>query len=527
MKLLVVLPFCRSDLQLAENLLDWIEELGRCEENDALLVRDCKLTDMECSKLYSVARRCFKSVKSVATPFELSTEKWPIGPNWMFETALRHLTQTAGVIAPWLWLEPDCVPMRSTWLGEIERIYTRNKALFMGQVVVPDKQGLPERMLSGVAVYPGDKNVLDKLLKITVQNKTRRAWDVAMTDLVLPMTSHTKLIWNFIGEKGLPPTFVKRKTSGQPRNAMTLEDVPRATGLFHRCKDGTLISLLRKDTEATIPQLCMAFKLQVAIEHGEKASYATTLVTREPLRLFHAVEMHSQRDKGAQRRTEAALRSWERLYKAGKLKPAHVWECDYPRDAREVGDERALPYVKDVLIPAMTCARDKDDVILWTNNDTILHPLVLDAIEEKLQHVSACGSFRVNFNKVEKSLYETEPNVLAQRGVHDLGRDLFAFKKRWLLRWWNEIPDFFLGEVEFDLVLAVMIRRDAGVFTTKLNWEQLIPACEIDKGYVLHEIHDRSWTSDKHKNSAAKMWNRDRAIEFYAKNGMPSLISNF
>jgi hypothetical protein len=338
------------------------------------------------------------------------------------------------------------------------------------------------------------------------------------------MTKHSGLFWNFIGEKDLPPTFVRKKMANHPVNALALDDIPPSAGLFHRCKDGSLTGLLRGDSEATILQLLMAFKLEVGIEKRERADVT---VEHAPMQFFHAVEMHNQKDKEYQRRTLQAYRSWEKLYETGRLRPAHMWEFDYPRDAQAIGDKRALPHFKDLLIPAMTLARDREDVIIWTNNDTILHPKVLNALEDKLLKVDACGSFRMNFDRIEKSLFETEPNMLAQRGLIDLGRDLFAFKKKWLVKRWFEIPDFFTGELEFDLVISTLIRRDAGVYTTKLNWDQLLPVCEIDRGYVLHERHERTWVSEEMKNSAAKMWNRDLAVKFYASRGFPSLISNF
>ena len=523
MKLLVVLPFSRSDFSLAENLMNWLEELGRYEDNELLLVRDIKLTELECSRLYATARRVFKYVSSITTPFTLPDERWPVGPNWMFETTLRHIVSLKNPHVPWLWLEPDAVPMRESWLRDLESTYDRAKQPFMGQVVVPGMEGLPERMLSGVAIYPSDPRILTSLLRIVVQNKARRAWDVASADLVVPMTHHTRLIYNFHGEKDRPPTFVAKRSHGHPVNALELKDIPITTALFHRCKDGSLTGLLRGDGDATIQQLWMAFGLKTAIASPGKP----VIESNEPLRFFHSVEMHDDRDPEATRRVTQAYRSWERLYKTGRLKSAHVWESDFPRNAQAIGDKRSLPYLKDLLIPAMTKARHDEDVIIWTNNDSILHPKILDALEEKLSRIDACGSFRVNFNKIERGLFDTEPAALAQRGILDLGRDLFAFKKKWLKRRWNEIPDFLVGELEFDLVMATLIRRDAGVYTTKLNWDQLVSVCEIERGYLLHEIHERAWVSDEQRHSAAKMWNRDLAVKFYASKGFASLISNF
>jgi hypothetical protein len=481
MKLLVVIPFSRSDFSLAENLMNWLEELGRYEDNELLLVRDIKLTELECSRLYATARRVFKHVSSITTPFTLPDERWPVGPNWMFETTLRHIVSLKNPHVPWLWLEPDAVPMRESWLRDLESTYDRAKQPFMGQVVVPGMEGLPERMLS-------------------------------------PGSSTTSTV-----RKIAPPTFVAKRSHGHPVNALELKDIPITTALFHRCKDGSLTGLLRGDGDATIQQLWMAFGLKTAIASPGKP----VIESNEPLRFFHSVEMHDDRDPEATRRVTQAYRSWERLYKTGRLKSAHVWESDFPRNAQAIGDKRSLPYLKDLLIPAMTKARHDEDVIIWTNNDSILHPKILDALEEKLSRIDACGSFRVNFNKIERGLFDTEPAALAQRGVLDLGRDLFAFKKKWLKRRWNEIPDFLVGELEFDLVMATLIRRDAGVYTTKLNWDQLVSVCEIERGYLLHEIHERAWVSDEQRHSAAKMWNRDLAVKFYASKGFASLISNF
>jgi hypothetical protein len=523
MKLLVVIPFSRSDFTLAENLLEWMEELGRYEDNEALLVRDGKLTELECTKLYATARRVFKAVHSISPPFSLPDERWPIGPNWMFETTLRHFIGLKNPNVPWLWVEPDCVPMRQSWLRDIETTYARAKQPFMGQVVVPGMQGLPERMLSGVAVYPSDAMYLNNLLRVVVQTKTRTAWDVASASVVVPYTHHTRLIYNFHGEKDRPPTFVAKRTHGHPINAMEPKDIPITTSLFHRCKDGSLTGLLRGDGDATIQQLWMAYKLKTTIQSIGKQ----TIEVREPLRFFHSVEMHEDKDDEATRRVTQAYRSWERIYKTGQMKPAHVWEHDYPRDARSIGDKRCLPFLKDLLIPAMTKARHDDDVIVWTNNDSVLHPKIIEALDAKLQSVDACGSFRVNFDRIERAIFDTDPGILVQRGTLDLGRDLFAFKKKWLKKRWTEIPDFLIGELEFDLVIATLIRRDAGVYTTKLNWDQLVNVCEIERGYLLHAMHERAWVSDAQRNSAAKMWNRDLAVKFYASKGFASLISNF
>lgn len=242
MKLLVVIGYCDKDLEQMHRLLDWLEDLGRMEENPCLLVRACQVKEEEATKIREKAERIFRSAKEVSTQFQLKDERWPIGPNWMFETALRALIREAVEPKPWIWLEPDCVPMRSTWLNEIETTFDRVRKPFMGQIIEPEKKDLPQKMLSGVAVYPSSQETLNKLLRVVVQNKGRKAWDVAMSDLVVPFAHNCGLFWNFWGQQGMPPTFTQRKE----KNTLTLDHIPRVVSLFHRCKDGSLIDILRK-----------------------------------------------------------------------------------------------------------------------------------------------------------------------------------------------------------------------------------------------------------------------------------------
>lgn len=527
MSLLVTMPVSTVDVRLAMELLDWIERLGRCPENPGLLVLDCKLSKEQFKGVADKAASIFKSLEVTTTAFALPSEKWPIGPNWMFETALRYLESTHST-RPFLWLEPDCVPMREGWLKDLDDAYKSTRKPFMGQLVLPGLPGLPKEMLSGVAIYPGDAP--KRLLKAVVQTKTKGAFDVTTAPLVVPNAQHTRLIWNFYGEKDLPPTFVKLIEPGHPKNALPLSAIPPMTVLFHRSKDGSLINLLRGDSDATIPQILMAWKMSREIVTKPVVRQVTKLPT-----FYHVVERHAQRTADDERRVLTAVNSWLALYKTGRVVPCHLWENDYPRTALTIGDKRNLPYFKDVIAEGMTRCKNPNDFVLWTNDDTVLHPGVVDEMMAKLKSVPCVGSFRVNFDKVDLDDIAANPDTLRLRGEKDsngtlrtdLGRDLFAWRKSWLTEHWHEIPDFLLGELEFDVVMAVMVRREAGIFTDKRNVLTIQPSCELEKGFVLHQKHERQWTSAAAKDSPAKLHNKKLAICWYAEQGFPSLISNF
>jgi hypothetical protein len=539
--LLVVLPFTGGDLRLAAELLDWIDHLGGARENAALLIADCKLAPAQVDPIRAKSATVFKRVELIATPRPLPNEKWPAGPNWMFETCLRWSEQTRNKAA-FLWLEPDCVPMREGWLRDIENAYfgVSKRKPFMGQVILPGLPKLPHEMLSGVAVYPADAH--KTMLKKVAEERMKRAFDVSTAELVVGQTIHSRLIWNFHGEENMPPTFVKVIEKGHPKNALPLSAIPKPTVLFHRCKDSSLMNLLRGDSDATIPQILMAWKMQREIGKagavneaiGHVPAVAGAGKSASDYRFFHVCERHQQRNVADDIRVATAVRSWIGLYKTGRVIPRHLWEHDYPRSASQLGDKRDLPYFKDVITEGLTGARD-NDVILWTNDDTVLHPRVITALEEKLARVPCVSSFRVNFNKISDEDLKEPPHTLWQRGEKnadgtlrlDLGRDLFAWRKSWLVEHWLEIPDFLLGELEFDVAMAVMIRKEAGIFTDKRNVLQIMPSCELERGFVIHKLHERQWTSKEAKDSAAKIHNKRAAIQWYAENSFPSLISTF
>lgn len=549
--LLLILPYCHKDSDRAISLLRWINELGGCKENDILLVRDVKAEAKAAAEIERISKHTFKAVRTIIKTISLTDESWPVGPNAMFELAIKHVAESP---RPFLWIEPDVVPLRASWLKEIQLSYDRFKKPCMGQIVRTDgARGVPPEMMSGVAVYPG---TIARVLLPFLAGSKRVAWDVAAAKALLPISKHTSLIHNIWGTRDHIPRFVPDDMTPVGNYVFNRNIIPAAAALFHRCKDTSLIDILRAERkssdggkrvsphvangaiaplsslsnhqEATIPQICMMVKARAGLSHATTAPIKVELLADSSSpRIIHCCERHPQKTAKDEERILTAYRSWERLYKAGKMEPCHVWDMFFPRHAGQIGDPRALPYLKDILIEGMTKARSLDDIILLTNDDTVLHPRTCDAVLSLLPTVPACGSFRINFDKIADSHFEAKPEALAARGKHDLGRDLFAFRKSWLRKRWLEIPDFLLGELEWDLVLATMVRRDAGVTTTQKNRNVLEPKCEIEKGLVLHETHQRAWVSDSHRESPAKIHNRTKAVNWYASASMPSLISSF
>lgn len=488
MKLLVVIPFCRADQAIALNLLSWIEELGRLPENPCLIVADAKLSKEEIQPVVKAALKIFQSVEFVATPFFLPDERWPIGANWMFETAIRHIGSTSK--RAFLWMEPDCVPVRETWLSEVEGDYDKAKRPFMGQIILPGEASLPEQVLSGCAVYPG---VMPREILARLIGNRQVAWDVSCASIIAPQTHHSPLFWTFHNHDS-PPTFVVERAPDGPRNAIPLDKIPKRAAIVHAGKDGTLIGLLRE-------------------RRGQNVSHIESPGQRT---IWHVVQRFHQRDADAQRRVRYAFESWVNIY-GQDFRPLHLWE--FSRTSEVIGDERKLPYLRDVLKLGMRRAKSNDALML-TNDDTVLHPEILGRVKETLEKIPAFCSFRVNYPKGKPPNFMMPISRLATLD-DDIGRDVFVFEKWWLLSHMCDIPDFLLGELEWDLMLALLIRKSYGLKASGKTIGRVEPACELPKGYVWHERHERAWIksgfnnpSKQHNWKLSAAWCENNGIEY-------------
>lgn len=234
-------------------------------------------------------------------------------------------------------------------------------------------------------------------------------------------------------------------------------------------------------------------------------------------RIFHAVERHDERDHGEQERKSRAQRSWDGLYEQGVI-PVHLWR--YPRTAKAIGDKRDLPYLKDVLGAAMAKASPQD-IILWTNDDSWLHPRLPDVVRLFASLYGAVTSQRCDSRlpMPEAGQCLTPEQYARLRGRH-MGRDLFAFTKYWLKEHWNQIGDYILGASDFDLAMATLIRHTHGIETTRPNLEECIHPAELPRGYVCHEVHAAAWCqkgnedeapSQKHNRALFRKWARKHA----------------
>lgn len=149
--ILIVIPCHAGDCLRAEKLLDQIIALNRKKQSGhGLLVFAPDVPQENRDKLRITAEVAFKSVGTfgVLMPKDI-TEKRDITAHMVALTA-RHISKNFK--SPWLWLEPDCLPLKSEWLISITLGYESQPLRYLaGHVKYGDAVAM-----SKIAVYPND-----------------------------------------------------------------------------------------------------------------------------------------------------------------------------------------------------------------------------------------------------------------------------------------------------------------------------------------------------------------------------------
>lgn len=224
----------------------------------------------------------------------------------------------------------------------------------------------------------------------------------------------------------------------------------------------------------------------------EQPSYKQELATA---RILHVVDVF-----GSDVRHHVAQATWTGAYREG-MTPVHVRA--YPRDAKtELGDPRALPFLKDILRAGIDQATSGEDIIAWSNSDVGLKAGFAAALTDHMRQTDAC------------TMRRTESN-----GHDHLGRDLMAFRVKWLEQHWAEIPDYILGVPVFDLGLVAMVRRHCGVTesVSMANVGKDMPPAEMPPGWALHESHTSEWLVRSHHTLPATRHNHKLFVEWAKK----------
>lgn len=224
----VVLPFFNYDSNLAESLLQWIITLRTPLTHEVLLSYDASTLGMTVKRMEAYAGMCFTKVHKTSYRIPGGI-RFPQTAAWQHAARVMHKMDR-----PWMWMEPDCVPLRQDWLTTLQNTYDKCGKPFAGPIV--HERG----WCNGTAIYPART---PEFCPRTMSH-TENAWDVEMASEMLGQCHDIGRIWHCawgtVGGRLSPiegdsPSF----------NESLLRQIPTSAVIFHRCKDSSLISLLR------------------------------------------------------------------------------------------------------------------------------------------------------------------------------------------------------------------------------------------------------------------------------------------
>jgi hypothetical protein len=265
--MLIVLAFHNGDKPQTVRLANWINELGGVKNHECLLLRDPRIDDLG---VVEPLTQAFGKVTSLK--YHTPMDGWPMAPNAMFDYVCRYIQEFLKV--PFLWIEPDSIPLKSNWLDQIEVQYRGCGQPFMGQmVIVPREFPDPRDHMSGVAVYPPDVCIRAR----GVLNCSSVAWDVAGAKEILHQMHDTKLIQH----SWKAESFL---------DAASLARIRPEAVIFHQNKDGSLIDRLRgikPDTDVFKPILPPAPEIIVEQEMPTNIVYTFY----DPVAKYHDPEL--------------------------------------------------------------------------------------------------------------------------------------------------------------------------------------------------------------------------------------------
>lgn len=150
MKIVTVIPICKDDAARAELLLDLIYQLdNRTAKGCCLLAFASEVHQEMRDKLRMAASLAFESVDVFDVPQLAPTGTGKVDFIYaMFKAVATFVGQTYRW--PWLWLEPDCVPLRNGWQEKLADAYEAQPKRYLSRWL----KGGEITFIHRVGIYP-------------------------------------------------------------------------------------------------------------------------------------------------------------------------------------------------------------------------------------------------------------------------------------------------------------------------------------------------------------------------------------
>lgn len=246
----IVLAYHNGDAELALLSAKAITSFGINMRHKATV---CATNDT--ALLYEITEELKKSFPEVGRIVaQDGYNGWPLGPNQMFSDAA---SQCYAINEPWMFWEPDCVPMKQGWVDDLETEFRKEPAIlghqYEGGMASNGKNIY--KMIVGSAIYP--PNFLDFCPSARSLDNYNLAYRSAGT---IPEPWDVRCRWNFMAVGRDCPllrtywksvnyqwkdgkiVFFAEDPEAQAVQGVTCPDrvISSQAVVIHGCKDGSL-----------------------------------------------------------------------------------------------------------------------------------------------------------------------------------------------------------------------------------------------------------------------------------------------
>ena len=211
--MIVAIPYHNGDLSLMQRWASRVKQLGPYMNHEIIIspVRGVTTDDV-----YKPLANAFRKVTVLKA--DHTESGWPISCNRAFQNIAWHVS--LNIRQPFLFMEPDAIPLCEGWLDSIEEEYQKFGSPFMGDFV-DLKSAVQDGInhMSGVAVYHWNLAIHAPRIFNCYNDTGEYAWDIWAASEILPKMRQTNLIqhdWTGTGEKphqwrknNVDPSFVR------------------------------------------------------------------------------------------------------------------------------------------------------------------------------------------------------------------------------------------------------------------------------------------------------------------------------
>lgn len=214
MNLLTVIPITADDASKAERLLDLIFWIGGKKQSGSCLIQ----------ALHDVHAEQLNLVRLAAELNFVTVDVLKASPDeFMLKQAAKFITKAYKL--PWLYIKPDCVPLKKDWREQLLAAYNAQPKRYMG----PHLKTTGEKMvLSGTAIYPCNAQLDDDLIPLSTKTRLIQHFlyendrSKLRDDAVLLDCDKTGSLVEELIEAAQNPVLVEKKKPGRPKKVLTV-----------------------------------------------------------------------------------------------------------------------------------------------------------------------------------------------------------------------------------------------------------------------------------------------------------------